>query len=268
LDNTIPKKIWFLWLQGFDNAPLEVKECYESWVRLNPGWEVVFMDESDIAAYITVPKWRVAKYVLSELLRINLLAKYGGVWADATCYCVQPLDEWLPAYISAGFFAFERPGPDRMISSWFLAAAPDNYIAAAFRNRVNKYWQEYTGIRLVEGTRWKFLVKKLQDSNPQVWFHPIFTRVLKVHPYFWFHHTFENVYLSDERFRKQWDASPKLSADVATTVFYAGVTNPLTKELKKEIDDKTAPVYKLTWKYDHSLYVPGSIMYYLFNRDN
>ena len=86
MDNTIPKKIWFLWLQGFDNAPLEVKECYESWVRLNPGWEVVFMDESDIAAYITVPKWRVAKYVLSELLRINLLAKYGGVWADATCY--------------------------------------------------------------------------------------------------------------------------------------------------------------------------------------
>jgi hypothetical protein len=56
---------------------------------------------------------------------MELLRRHGGVWADATCYCLQPLAEWLPSKLApAGFFAFDRPAPDRMLASWFLAAQP------------------------------------------------------------------------------------------------------------------------------------------------
>ena len=53
----------------------------------------------------------------------------GGVWVDASVVPVKPLSQWLgDALTEAGFFAFERPGPDRPISSWFLAATPRNLI--------------------------------------------------------------------------------------------------------------------------------------------
>ena len=34
--NVIPRKIWMMWDQGLDNAPLSVKQCHESWVKKNP----------------------------------------------------------------------------------------------------------------------------------------------------------------------------------------------------------------------------------------
>jgi hypothetical protein len=267
LENTLPKKIWFLWLQGMDNAPVEVKTCYQSWIEHNPGWEVIFLEEKDITTYITLPKWDVAKYVISEILRINLLAQYGGVWVDATCFCNKPLDEWLPAYMSADFFAFERPGPDRMLSSWFLASNKYSYITDTYKNKVNEYWNKYKGIRLIEGTRWEFLRKKMDKRDPQLWFNSIFTRVLKVHPYFWFHHTFENIYLKDANFKQLWDSVPKINALIPAKLFFAGLFNPISEELKRDIDEKVSPVYKLTWKYQTAQYQPGTVMYYLFHPD-
>jgi len=261
----LPKKIWFLWLQGLDEAPIEVKKCYESWVRNNHGWQVIFIDKQTITEYVHLPGWDIEEYVASELLRLNLLARYGGVWADATCYCVKPLDEWLPGYMNAGFFAFNRPGPDRMLSSWFMASYPQNPIITAFQKSVNEFWGENTGIRLIENTRWKFLYKHLQRLNPQIWFSSFFTKILKVHPYFWFHYTFENVYLKFPSVKKTWDSVPKFSADIPHKLLFAGLFNPVTEELRSEIDQKTTPVYKLTWKYQPEQYLPGTIMYYLFN---
>lgn len=261
----LPKIIWFLWLQGLENAPIEVKECYKSWVRNNPGWKINFIDAENISQYVTLPEWPVASYVASELLRINLLAEHGGVWVDATCYCVRPLEEWLPAYMTAGFFAFNRPGPDRMLSSWFMASYPQNSITVAFSERVNDFWKKNTGIRLIDNTRWKFLNKYLQNANPQIWFKNIFTRVLKVHPYFWFHYTFERTYLEDSYIRKLWDSVPKLSADIPHRLLFAGLFTTITEQLKSEIANKLSPVYKLTWKYLPEQYQPGTIMHYLFN---
>ena len=38
--NVIPRKIWMMWDQGLDNAPLSVKQCHESWVKKNPDHTV------------------------------------------------------------------------------------------------------------------------------------------------------------------------------------------------------------------------------------
>jgi len=261
----LPKIIWFLWLQGLDNAPIEVKKCYDSWVLNNPGWQVNFIDANNISQYVTLPGWPIADYVASELLRIDLLAQYGGVWADATCYCVRPVDEWLPEYMTAGFFAFNRPGPDRMLSSWFMASQPKNGITLAFRKKVTDFWKNNSGIRLIDHTPWKFLSKYLQKINPQLWFKSIFTKVLKVHPYFWFHYTFERTCVDKPRIRKLWDSVPKFSADIPHRLLFAGLFDPVTEQLKSEIDNKVSPVYKLTWKYSPEEYKPGTVMHYLFN---
>lgn len=60
----------------------------------------------------------------SDILRLYLLKKYGGVWVDATNLCRRPLDAWLPSAACEGFFAFfpdlqspEHKGVPHIISS-------------------------------------------------------------------------------------------------------------------------------------------------------
>ena len=60
-----------------------------------------------------------------------------------------------------------------------------------------------------------------------------------------------------------WDGTGKISAKLPHRVQRFGMLEPLTEELKKEIDTKTTPLYKLTWKYDKSQYKEGCALHYL-----
>ena len=60
-----------------------------------------------------------------------MLRQHGGVWADATSFCLRPLDDWLNAAYAAGFFAFRNPAKDRMMANWFIASEPDNALFVA-----------------------------------------------------------------------------------------------------------------------------------------
>jgi mannosyltransferase OCH1-like enzyme len=208
-DNNFRKTIWFLWLQGLDSAPSIVKKCYESWVKYNPGWNVAFLDESNIADYTLLKPMPVTRQALSDIIRINLLAKHGGVWVDATCFCTTPLDNWLDKYMAQGFFAFEKPGDDRMLSSWFIASSENNYITLTYKNAVNAYWEKNPRIASFETSKWLFLFRNLQQRGTQVWFSTVVTKILKVYPYFWFHYLFENIYLKDKVVREMWHLTLK-----------------------------------------------------------
>jgi Capsular polysaccharide synthesis protein len=265
LDNSLPKKIWFLWLQGLESAPLLVRKCYESWVMHNTGWEVIVLNEGNINNYMPPVQKGTTSQALSDILRVNLLAKHGGVWVDATCFCMKPLDEWLFHNLSSGFFAFDRPGPDRMLSSWFMAAEKYNYIASTYCNKVNLFWAENPGMQYIENSKWKKLNKQLQRMKRQIWFSKLTTRILKVHTYFWFHYLFEQIYLHDDNFKEMWDATPKISADIPHTLLFAGIYSPLTLEIKAHIDNKVSPVYKLSWKDEPPADLDGTVMGYLYN---
>jgi hypothetical protein len=82
---------------------------------------------------------------LSDVIRVDLLRRYGGIWADATTYCLRPLNDWIYPAIATGFFAFDRPTDDRMVSSWFLAAQRNSYIVDALFRRIRSYWNERSG---------------------------------------------------------------------------------------------------------------------------
>ncbi len=96
----VPRKIWIYWHQGMSEAPFVVRKCIESWVKENPGWEVNFLDKDNLGEYVVL-NLREEKLVnlplphQSDLVRLQLLSKYGGVWADATTLCMRPLDDWI-----------------------------------------------------------------------------------------------------------------------------------------------------------------------------
>jgi hypothetical protein len=196
--------------------------CLASWRRLNPGFEVRALDGPGAADYLdartfeqiaAVPKEPEA---FSDQIRIELLHAHGGVWADATAMCAVPLEHWLPQRLRCGFFAFERPTPDRMIASWFLAASAASNIVAQWRARVVRYW---TG-------------RQHRDD------------------YFWFHKLFAAAYESDESFRADWDATPSLPAWHA---FHFApedgrLTAAATPDYVAALAAPPSPVFKLTHK--------------------
>jgi len=261
--NEFPKTIWFLWLQGIEAAPFIVKKCYESWIKHNSTWNVILLNENNLADYCLIKFPNIAAQAQSDIIRINLLATHGGIWVDATCFCVQPLDAWIGGYMATGFFAFNKPGPDRLISSWFMACNKNNYIATVYQKEVNGYWETNKGLRLTENSNWKFLGDYLAKRDTKIWFGFFITHLLSIYPYFWFHYLFEKIYRSYNKVKEIWDKTAKISADLPHALQFSGLLNPINEEIKENIDNKITPVYKLTWKYDTNECTPGSILSYL-----
>lgn len=84
--------IWVLWLQGIEDSPLLVKKCISSIKKYNPDRKVIILNKENIKNYISVPSHIEEKYRkkiisgahYSDYIRVAILAKYGGIWIDAT----------------------------------------------------------------------------------------------------------------------------------------------------------------------------------------
>src|SRR5277367_5922621 len=97
----LPKIIWMLWLQGWDHAPRMVQACRRSWEVHNPDWTIHCLDRQTVGQFIDDCISRTAiddldqpPEACSDRVRITLLGQYGGVWVDATTYCLSPLNGW------------------------------------------------------------------------------------------------------------------------------------------------------------------------------
>lgn len=99
------KIIWTLWMQGYENAPELVKSTIDSirkFAELN-NFQFILLEENTIEKYIVFPKLIKEKMDLgvidytkiSDILRVSLLAKYGGTWIDATIYMKEEFDSSL-----------------------------------------------------------------------------------------------------------------------------------------------------------------------------
>lgn len=229
------KTIYILWFQGFDKAPEIVKMCVNSWKYYNPDWDIVLIDNNNLKNYVNLDNYviNLNKTALSDVVRILLLKLHGGLWVDSTTFCNKPLNDWLPKYINEGFFAFDKPGPNRLISSWFLYSDKNNYIINKWSNKTLEYCT-------------------IHD---------------KPHTYFWFHYLFGDLYKSDIMFKKMWDNVPKLSANGNGPHYLQeqGMFKPASIQNKLDINNKITPLYKLTYKCKFLQYNEELNLYYLYS---
>lgn len=93
------KIIWVMWQQGIENAPNIVKNCIQSIENNKSEAKVIHITENNLYEYIEFPDYIVEKYHsglitrthFSDLVRIKLLAKYGGLWLDSTVFLSKPI---------------------------------------------------------------------------------------------------------------------------------------------------------------------------------
>ena len=231
----ITKNLFIYWAQGFDSAPEIVKICYETWKTHNKEtWKIIELDDTNINNYLKLEEYipDIAKKNMmlchkADIIRVLLLDKYGGIWVDATTYCVKPLDSWLNKYAKTGFFAFDKPGNDRLLSNWFLYSEKNNYIIQLWKQRILDYWEK----------------KKCADH------------------YYRHLYIFGELYNENNVFKIIWDATPKISAYTPHLLQAAGLYSVINEEVKKYIEDQQAPLYKLTHKFDKEKVVKGCILY-------
>jgi capsular polysaccharide synthesis protein len=267
-DSGVPKTIWFTWFQGLEAAPELVRRCHDSWQARNPGWSLVVLDDRSVGDVASLDYTRghlggQLQNHRANVLRLELLSRYGGVWADATTLCARPLDDWLPAQLASGFFAFRRPGPDRLLSSWFLAAEPDNHLVVAWFRMMSEYWCEHSFRHM---PRLRLLLTRLLEHSSRgrsLWFSPPFRDALRVAPYFAVHYGFEKVVREDVEAARIWNATPDMSANPPHGPVRQGLFQPVSAAVRADIDRGETPVYKLNWRLGERPIPPGSALGYL-----
>lgn len=268
----IPRRIWILWYQGVAEAPLVVRKCIASWQRQNPAWEVVVLDAGNLAEFVelSVPETILARLSLahrSDLVRLALLSRYGGVWADATTYCRQPLDSWIDDHCVSGLFLFHKPGRDRLIANWFIAAEQGEPLISALYARLSEYWVRNDfpkpGFirRAVAGVIGKLLGRNL--TRTRYWFSPTITNTFGIYPYFVFHYMFADLVLSDGESAAIWARTKKVSAAAPSFAQRSGLLSSPTSAIKVRIRDSDAPMFKLNWKHDPEQYSPDTLLYHI-----
>lgn len=150
-----PKVIWWCWLQGIENAPSIVKACFNSLKQLTGYSLVVVIDNLNWWEYVELPGYIVKKWekkqippaLFSDLLRLELLIKYGGTWIDSTVLCTGNVnDNHNDNYLEADLFLFQYTKQRSVpvsISNWFISAYSNNEVLIVLRDMLYAYWKDY-----------------------------------------------------------------------------------------------------------------------------
>lgn len=221
------KTIFVFWRQGFENAPDVVKKCILS-LRKNLGeYALVLLDEKNLHEYVNLPEYIVnlktrgliGEPQYSDLIRTNLLIRYGGVWCDATCFW----QEKIPSSVeSSTMFVFktvllkENCSPIKC-SNWFIKAERNNLILRRLQNFLFEYYKYY--------------------SQP-------------IH-YFIYHIALSMIVDCDENCRKIWDGIPYV-CNMNPHVFMYSFALPFDDYRYQSIL-RTSFVHKLTYKISNSV---------------
>lgn len=214
--------VWICWFQGIENAPPIVRKCVQSVKDHLPDKQIVIITEENIRQYVQFPdyiwdKWKrgiITHTHMTDLLRLELLITYGGMWLDATVLCTST--EIPDFYFDSDLFFYQclKPGRDgnsTYISSWLISAKSNNKLLMACRYLCYAYWKDHN------------------DLVDYFLLHDFMAIVMDFYP-------------------NEWNAViPKDNA--APHVLLLRLFEPFDQRMWNAIKDQT-PFHKLTYKFD------------------
>lgn len=93
--------IWVFWWQGEQSMPPLVQKCYQSICQNRGHYRVILITKFNIEQFAKLPDYIYIKLNnrqmsithFSDILRFNLLRRYGGLWMDITCLALDNLNK-------------------------------------------------------------------------------------------------------------------------------------------------------------------------------
>ncbi|TCP58765.1 capsular polysaccharide synthesis protein [Rhodovulum bhavnagarense] len=272
------KKIFSYWQQGINAGPDIVKACVAQGNALSASQNFILLDKSDLEQIRpNIPMEDATWCSLgvpfqSDLIRTALLIRHGGIWMDGTVFPLVDMHVWLEDKMQAGLFFFQKPGRDRLISNWFIAAEPEHPILIALLHKLCRYW-ESSALKDRSGKPDKktALVGRAINRHPsltRLWLTSPMRWALRRPPYLIYHYALNDLIAGDWRLRRMWNDMPFESAVPPHALQRAGLQSPLTDEAKTLIDHPQTPLFKLTWKVPEPQVPAGSVVDYLFSKSS
>jgi len=109
----IPKKIHYCWF-GTKPLPKIAKKCIASWKKYCPDYEIIEWNENNFdvnCCNYTKEAYQAKKYAfVSDVARLKVLIKYGGIYMDIDQEILKPIDSFLKYEAFCGFTTDEDIG--------------------------------------------------------------------------------------------------------------------------------------------------------------
>ncbi len=146
--------VWIMWLQGIESAPEIVKKCIDSQQKYLSDKNFVFLNEDNVFDYIELPEYIVKKRkagiignaLFSDLIRNELLIRYGGYWIDSTVLMtdnklIGDIDKTSLFMFSYYYFGFN---PEIMeLNNWFIHSTTNNNMLCLLQKMLFEYWKDH-----------------------------------------------------------------------------------------------------------------------------
>ena len=141
----IPNILWTFWDK--DEIPEFIQNCMKSWRQYNPDCTINLVTTSTLenfvgpeeANYIKNWKFNDSPQRFSDLVRLSVISKFGGIWLDASIVAFNSFDWVNKEDADSIVFSIKELSKDVLIESWFIAAVPGNPF-------VVKWNEEFRGI--------------------------------------------------------------------------------------------------------------------------
>jgi len=157
----IPKIIHQIWI---GNKPMPTK-WMDSWVKKNPNFKHVIWDENKIKKMGLKNKKLYDRYITdgcpwgaSDVVRAEILYKFGGVYLDADTECLESLED--APFMERDFFAVYSPNlPDR-VANGIMGITPKHPMMAEYIRRIGRSQKIYSPASTIGGTLLTQIVKE------------------------------------------------------------------------------------------------------------
>lgn len=183
-EHIIPKVIWVFWWQGLEEAPPLVKQCMNRFNSV-PDFRVNVISKFNVNQFIDISdvielldKGCIYVQTLSDIVRIRLLRKFGGIYCDASIYLVD-IDFFDYIVKEFSFYSNRLYGYDSCVSQglysgFFIASFAGNpmfeYIDECMTYFIKKHRGiiDYLQVDYIIMLGYKYLpfVKNIVDSIP------------------------------------------------------------------------------------------------------
>ena len=172
----IPKKIWTFW-DG--EIPDMINKCINTWKIHNPTYEIIILNRENISNYLSKLDIKNLKHIskiqhLSDIIRVNILSKYGGFWSDASIICYNSYDYFinLQKEKNVEFIGYylnnDREYP--IIENWFFGCIPNSKLINDWKKSLmnsQKYKSKQKYIKSLENNT---NLDKISDKS-YLWMH-------------------------------------------------------------------------------------------------
>lgn len=218
------KKIIFsLWWDGFDKAPDIVQKCVKSLTNIK-GFEIVLLDKSNVFDYVKLSNNIKEKFDtgaisithLSDIIRVNLLANYNCIWADATIFVTDIVEniDMYPIYSLKGENLVEYVSENKWTGFFMSSIGMQNVFEKAV-TFFEEYWLRYD-----------ILID-----------------------YFLIDYVYELLYRTDITFKRCIDSIPEYYGTyfLSDQMLYSTDVQKCKKIIKEN------SIHKLSWKYPYKI---------------